>query len=134
MADEFIANMYDNYNDSMQKWKDLLVLSVDGSKIIVPDTAENKEVFGTQTSSVTENQPAMALASTLHDSINHLKLDLQVDRITQSERTMALKHIDYYCENYSEDDFENGGPAGSGLSRFCPSTHQMSLTLQYPPD
>jgi hypothetical protein len=38
MADEFIANMYDNYNDSMQKWKDLLVLSVDGSKITVPDT------------------------------------------------------------------------------------------------
>lgn len=98
MADEFIANMYDNYNDSMQKWKDLLVLSVDGSKITVPDTAENKEVFGTQTSSVTENQPAMALTSTLHDSINHLKLDLQVDRITQSERTLALKHIDHYCE------------------------------------
>ena len=102
MADEFIANMYDNYNDSMQKWKDLLVLSVDGSKITVPDTAENKEVFGTQTSSVTENQPAMALTSTLHDSINHLKLDLQVDRITQSERTLALKHIDHYCENYSD--------------------------------
>ncbi len=102
MADEFIANIYDNYNDSIHKWKELIVLSVDGSKIIVPGTRENKEVFGSQVSVITENQPAMALTSTLHDSINHLKLDLQVDRITQSERVLALKHIDHYCENYSD--------------------------------
>ncbi len=102
MANEFVSNIYDNYNDSIHKWKNLVVLSIDGSKIIVPDTKENKEIFGSQVSGITDNQPAMALTSTLHDSLNHLKLDLQVDRITQSEKNLALKHIDYYCENYSD--------------------------------
>ena len=100
MSNEFIANIYDNYDDSIQKWKGLVVLSIDGSNVIVPDTAENKEIFGCQISSITNNQPAMALISTLHDSLNHLKLDIQVDKITQSENTLALKHIDYYCNNY----------------------------------
>lgn len=102
MSNEFIANIYDNYDDSIQKWKGLVVLSIDGSKVVVPDTAENKEVFGCQVSSITDNQPAMALTSTLHDSMNHLKLDIQVDKLTQSENTLALKHIDHYCDNYTQ--------------------------------
>ncbi len=101
MADEYIANVYDNYDDSMKKWNDLLILAVDGSKCIVPNTKENQVFFGTQegTSSV---QPAMALVSTLHDSLNNLKLDLQVDSITGSEKALAAKHIDHFCDNYTQ--------------------------------
>lgn len=46
MADEFIAQIYDNYDDSIQKWDDIVILAVDGCRITVPDTQENKEVFG----------------------------------------------------------------------------------------
>ena len=31
MADEFIAQIYDNFDDSIQKWNDLIILGVDGT-------------------------------------------------------------------------------------------------------
>lgn len=80
-----------------------MVLGIDGSKCIVPNTEENRIVFGVQSGS-SENQPAMALISTLHDSLNNLKLDVQIDRIDASERDLAKEHIDQYCDNYHQPD------------------------------
>jgi hypothetical protein len=40
--------------------------------------------------------------STLHDTLNNLKLDIQVDDIRGSERELASKHIDHYCDNYTQ--------------------------------
>ena len=101
MANEYIANVYDNYDGSMKKWNNLLVLAIDGSKCIVPNTKENLEFFGTHEGNGSV-QPAMALVSTLHDSLNNLKLDLQVDSITGSEQELAAKHIDHFCDNYTQ--------------------------------
>ena len=109
------------FNFSVQRtsfFSPFLLKRLDSSKITVPDTAENKEVFDTHVSSATENQSAMALISTLHDSIKHLKLDLQVDRITQSERTLALKHIDHYCENYSDKPLPSGSLFSKSSSEY----------------
>ena len=101
MADEYIANIYDNYDDSMKKWNNLLFLAVDGSKCTVPNTKENQDYFGLQIK--TDNvQIAMALVSTLHDSLNNLKLDIQIDSIHGNEQALAAKHVDYYCENYTQ--------------------------------
>lgn len=101
MANEYIANVYDNYDDSMKKWNNLIVLAIDGSKCTVPNSKENQDFFGTQAGSGSV-QPAMALISTLHDSINNLKLDLQIDSITGSEKVLAAKHIDHFCDNYTQ--------------------------------
>ena len=101
MSNEYIARIYDNYDDSIDKWKGYVVLGIDGSKCIVPNTEENRIVFGVQSGS-SENQPAMALISTLHDSLNNLKLDVQIDRIDASERDLAKEHIDQYCDNYHQ--------------------------------
>lgn len=46
MSNKLIPNYYDNEADSFIKWKGNLVLAVDGSKIIFPDTKENASVFG----------------------------------------------------------------------------------------
>lgn len=101
MADDFIAGIYDNYEDSMKTWKGMLILAVDGSKVTVPNTEENRQFFGSMTSSSTTNMPCQALVSSLHDTLNQLKLDIQVDRIDQSERYLALEHFDWYSRNYS---------------------------------
>jgi len=99
MSNEFIANIYDNYDDSIIKWKDLVVLGIDGSKCKVPNTRENQALFGTA-EGISDNQPAMVLLSTLHDSMNNLKLDVLVDRITGNEQSLAYSHIEHYCDNY----------------------------------
>ena len=101
MSDEFIASVYDNYDSSIDKWNDLLVLGVDGSKYIVPSTDKNKKFFGT-TINKSDVQPAMALVSTLHDCMNGLKLDVRIDRIDGSERQLAARHINQYCERYTK--------------------------------
>jgi hypothetical protein len=99
MSNEFIANVYDNYDDSIIRWKDLVVLGIDGSKCRVPNTRENRTRFGKAVGN-SDNQPAMVLLSTLHDSINNLKLDVLVDRVTGNEQSMASSHIEHYCDNY----------------------------------
>lgn len=99
MSNEFIANIYDNYDDSIIRWKDLVVLGIDGSKCKVPNTRENQALFGTA-EGISDNQPAMVLLSTLHDSMNNLKLDVLVDRITGNEQSLAYSHIEHYCDNY----------------------------------
>ena len=58
MSNEFISRIYDNYDENINKWKGLVILGIDGSKITVPNTNENKERFGVQIG-VSDNQPAM---------------------------------------------------------------------------
>lgn len=101
MSNEFIAKVYDDYDDSIKKWKDLVILGIDGSKCIVPNTDENSVFFGTHDNG-SGTSPAMALISTLHDSINNLKLDVQTDRVDGSEKDLALRHISEYCDNYHQ--------------------------------
>ena len=101
MANEYIANIYDNYDDSLAKWNNLIVLAIDGSKCIVPSTKENEEFFG-RFKGDSEKQPCMALMSTLHDCINNLKLDISVKGYLSSERDLAASHITHYCDNYSQ--------------------------------
>lgn len=101
MSNEYIAKIYDDHDDSIKKWKDLVILGIDGSKCTVPNTAENCLFFGTYDNG-SDGAPAMAMISTLHDSMNNLKLDVQTDRIDGSERELALRHIDEYCDNYHQ--------------------------------
>lgn len=98
MCNEFTANSYDNHDEYFEKIKGCYLLSIDGSKIIVPNTEENVSVFGKLRNE--ENQPAMALVSTLHDCLNALKLDILVDQATGNEKNLASQHIDYFCANY----------------------------------
>lgn len=113
IANEYIANIYDNYDDSLKKWNGLLILAVDGSKCVVPNTKDNEAFFGKPIGN-SSNQPCMALLSTLHDTLSDLKLDVLVDKCTGSERSLAARHIDYYCDNYSQKAlfaFDRGYPS-----------------------
>ena len=101
MSDDFIAEVYDDYDSSILKWNGLVVLGVDGSKYTVPSTDVNKEIFGVNVNK-SDVQPAMALVSTLHDCLNGLKLDVRVDRIDGSERELAARHIRQYCDRYTK--------------------------------
>lgn len=118
MSNEFIANYYDNEAESLKKWKGSLVLAVDGSKIILPNTKENASAFGRISASTnpTKNQskPVGGLLSTLHDCLNNTFLDMQFGSCTLSEKALAAQHIKTYCENYVEKaifTFDRGYPS-----------------------
>ena len=40
MADGFVAQIYDNFDDSIQKWNDLVILGVDGT--LKPSIADRR--------------------------------------------------------------------------------------------
>lgn len=106
MSNEFIANFFDNEAESFERRKGNLILAIDGSKIILPDTKENESTFGRISSKVgTDNyqsKPVGGLLSTLHDCLNNLFLDVQFGACTSSEQEFARLHIDNFCENYNE--------------------------------
>lgn len=114
MGNNYIANYYDNEDDSFRKFKDCLVLAIDGSKFVVPNTEENIAVFGQTQGKKDTPQPAMALLSTLHDSLNNLKLDVLVDRVDANERELASKHIEHFQNFYTQKaifTFDRGYPS-----------------------
>lgn len=118
MSNEFIANFYDNENASFQKWKGHLVLAIDGSKIILPDTKENESIFGRLNTSKQQknakDMPVGGLLSTLHDCLNNVFLDVQFGPCHSSEKEFASKHIDEFCPKYSDKaifTFDRGYPS-----------------------
>ena len=111
MSNEFISNVYDSDEYPLKKFKGYYVLGIEGSKFILPNTKENESIFG---KSKEGNQPVQGLLSTLHDCLNSVKLDVQVGSIFDSERNFADKHIQHFCENYTEKAiilFDRGYPS-----------------------
>ena len=70
---KYLKVLWYYYNNSMQKWKDLLVLSVDGSKSTVPDTAENKEVFAITNVIATKKNGEFKLSNYIFESTKNWK-------------------------------------------------------------
>lgn len=147
MSNEFIANFYDNNADEMKKWNDYLVLSVDGSRIILPDTKENENIFGrintNRDSEHFESKPVGGLLSTLHDCLNDTFLDVLFGACSSSEQYFAEQHIATYCENYNQRaifTFDRGYPSMRLVDRLIndkqafvfrlPSTFLKSYTKQ----
>lgn len=72
------------------------VLAVDGSKLRLPDTTENRATFGVskyanQLEGVSGAYP-MAIASTLYDVLNNVCLDAILEPVTVSELDLAQQH------------------------------------------
>ncbi len=88
----FISSLYNESNDA-KKYKDYLVFAIDGSKYEVPNTPQNREYFGVQTTQY-ERQPARANISTIYDLNNHFYLDLQLDKYNSSEKALAKRNIE----------------------------------------
>lgn len=118
MGNEFIADIYDNYDDSFKKWKDNLVLATDGSKVILPKTQENIDLFGclnaNSEKNAESNTPVAGLLSTLYDCLNNTFLDVRFGPCNSSEIAFAKEHIEYYKNNYSQKaifTFDRGYPS-----------------------
>lgn len=73
--------------------KDYLVMAIDGSKFEVPNTPQNREFFGIQKTQH-ERQPARANLSTIYDINNNFYLDVQIDKYSSSEKTLAKQNIE----------------------------------------
>ena len=73
-------------------WRGYLVLAVDGSRVEIPNSQENRETYGEST-----NQHGKAVAranfSALYDVYNRFMLDIQIGYYNSSEIEEAKSHI-----------------------------------------
>jgi hypothetical protein len=110
-----VDNFYTAENDSLAYLNGFRILAVDGSRITLPNTLELKKHYG-----ITENQYkgsgiVQARASVLYDVLNEVALDAVLDKLSEGEPKLALKHAHRWKENdliiydrgYASYDFVN---------------------------
>lgn len=90
LNDKYMSMVYED--GAAELWNGYLVCAVDGSKAEIPNSAENRIVYGTL-----RNQhggaPARAMVSGLFDVLNGFFIDLQVCNVMKSEAFAAEENI-----------------------------------------
>jgi len=76
----------------VKTWQGYVVLDIDGSKAEIPDSQENRQVYG-QSSTGYGKAQARAALSVLHDVFNRFILDIGIDHCLSSEIEQAKTHI-----------------------------------------
>ena len=77
----------------VEKDNGYIVMAIDGSKFEVPNTPQNRKYYGIQKTQ-NDRQPSRANVSTAYDVNNQFYLDIEIDKYTQSEKTLAKKNIE----------------------------------------
>jgi len=76
-------------------WNNMRIVSVDGTRLVLPNHKSIKEEFGEQSFGPHANSKrSLAIGSFLYDPINMLTLDAQIAPYTSSERALLYKHLD----------------------------------------
>ncbi len=86
------ANSFYHFSSTINKWKNHVILAVDGTSLQLPDTSENRNTFGFIKN---QHSPGRAIcsASILYDVLNDVIIDGTLARYGFSERKLALKHL-----------------------------------------
>ncbi len=96
---EYLQDFYNSSEPIL--WNDYLVFAVDGSKVEVPNSDENRLSFG-ECGNSHSNGEVRALVSGIFDVFNHFFLDLQIGSIKTSESDLAKQNI-YALKNILPD-------------------------------
>jgi len=71
------------------------LLSVDGSRLLLPNHKTVKEEFGEHNFGPKADSPrSMAMVSMLYDVLNHLTIDAEIAPYAHSERDLLMRHLD----------------------------------------
>lgn len=83
------------YNQAPYKlWKDLRLLAVDGSRLILPNHPSVVKEFGVHSMGQNADQPrSMAIVSMLYDVLNLITIDAQIAPYSSSESEQLYKHL-----------------------------------------
>ncbi len=76
----------------IKKKKGYILCAIDGSKIEIPNTPKNREVFGSEGNQYKRNT-ARALISGIYDVENHFFLNVQINRTDSKEINLAKENI-----------------------------------------
>ncbi|HBE42418.1 MAG TPA: IS4 family transposase, partial [Bacteroidales bacterium] len=76
-------------------WNKMRLLSVDGTRLVLPNHKSVKEEFGEHSfGPKADSKRSLAMGSFLYDPINMLTLDAQIAPYASSERELLYKHLE----------------------------------------
>lgn len=84
------------YSDACyHRWHGMRLLSVDGSRLMLPKHPTVEEAFGVHGFGPhADAERSLAMCSLLYDVLNHLTLDAELAPYTSSERDLLMMHLD----------------------------------------
>lgn len=85
------------YTDNeVYTWHEMRTLSVDGTRLVLPNHSSIKEEFGIHKfGPKADSERSLALCSVLYDVLNLVCVDSQMAPYASSERDLLYKHLDY---------------------------------------
>jgi hypothetical protein len=88
-----INEFYTNNDASIKLWKGFRLLSVDGSRMTLPNTEELKNEYG-QTKNQNSSGVVQARVSVLYDVLNNFVLDGKLAPLSVGELASAIAHLE----------------------------------------
>jgi hypothetical protein len=91
------------YSDGQyRRFRGMRVLAVDGSKILLPDSEDVREEFGTLSysqgaDSDVRGEHPYAVASVLYDVLNRIVLTAELGKADACEVDLAVRHLEHAC-------------------------------------
>lgn len=88
-----VEHFYDQSTD-LRKWNGFHIYAVDGSTIQIPESEENRKIFGGNSNN-TEKISPLASASILYDVMNDILVDVSFHTYRYNERESAKVHMNF---------------------------------------
>lgn len=86
-------------NNEVYTWYNMRVLSVDGSRLVLPNHKTVKEEFGVHKFGPNaDSERSLALCSVLYDVLNLIAVDSQIAPYASSERDLLYQHLEFARE------------------------------------
>ena len=87
-------------NNEVYTWYNMRVLSVDGSRLVLPNHKTVKEEFGVHKFGPNaDSERSLALCSVLYDVLNLIAIDSQIAPYVSSERALLYDHLEFAKED-----------------------------------
>jgi len=98
LSNRLIQEYYTDNDDSVKLWNGLRLLSVDGSRMTLPNTKELAIEYGT-TKNQSDTGVVQGRVSVLYDVLNKYVLDGILSPLKVGESVSAIKHLHYSKQN-----------------------------------
>lgn len=90
--DLLVSEFYTD-NDGVKLFAGFIVLAIDGSTLLLPESLSIRETFGACSNGIIKDHIPMARISHVYDVINGIILHASINPYKSSERDMAMEHI-----------------------------------------
>lgn len=90
---DYYLSLFYEATEEIKTWNGYIVLAVDGSKVEITNSLENRVKYGTIGNNYTEGS-ARAMVSGLFDVMNDFFLDLQICNVNDSEAEAAKRNLE----------------------------------------